>query len=401
MRIKIRETINGPIVSDLVTNTKSPISLKWVGYDSTDTSYEAFYRLNHSKDWSEFNESLSLLNGPVLNVLYADENGNIGYRGAGHIPVRGNSSGKYPLSGWSKNNMWKGLIPYAELPSDFNPDEGFIISANNNMLPTTYPHFISDSWANPSRAKRIEQLIKRIIKSKGKLSIKDHSEIQLDTVDLSVRTILPHLLEVKSSNLTLNEALGILEKWDYEANSDSVAPTIFYLWLHHLKKLIFRDELYKYWGDSELASVNNLIETEIEIEDLNLVLTGSTSYFCNNVNTPSVESCNDVMIDALTLTIDELTRFFSTDMLSWKWGKFNCVKFSHQPLSYMKGFEALFGRKRCVGGSKHTINAVDIAYKENQGFESSFGTSFRIVMNAGKNSNTYFINSTGQSGKRL
>ena len=54
---------------------------------------------------------------------------------------------------------WTGFIPFAALPSAVNPPSGHFVSANNKIVPDSYPYFLSRDWDLPNRAERIEALL--------------------------------------------------------------------------------------------------------------------------------------------------------------------------------------------------------------------------------------------------
>ena len=54
----------------------------------------------------------------------------------------------------------------AGLPRVVDPPEGFVVSANQRMIGTSFPHVLSADWAHPGRARRIRDLL-REAKSAG------------------------------------------------------------------------------------------------------------------------------------------------------------------------------------------------------------------------------------------
>ena len=66
-----------------------------------------------------------------MNFVYADDRGNIGYQYAARVPKRRNGHGVVPAPGWDDSHDWLGFVPFEELPSQFNPPDGFAASANN------------------------------------------------------------------------------------------------------------------------------------------------------------------------------------------------------------------------------------------------------------------------------
>ena len=47
---------------------------------------------------------------------------------------------------------------YEEMPYIFNPERGYIATANNKTIGNEFPYYISGLWADPSRIERIIEL---------------------------------------------------------------------------------------------------------------------------------------------------------------------------------------------------------------------------------------------------
>ena len=77
----------------------------------------------------------------------------------GLVPIRGKGEGWMPAPGWTGEYDWKGFIPFDELPQATNPPSGHFVSANNKIVPDSYPYFLSRDWDLPNRAERIEALL--------------------------------------------------------------------------------------------------------------------------------------------------------------------------------------------------------------------------------------------------
>ena len=97
---------------------------------------------------------------PSQNFVYADVNGHIGYYAPGRIPIRAHGDGASPVDGWTGENEWTGMVPFADLPHVFDPPSHFIVTANNRPAPDGYPHLLGLDWAEPYRAQRIIDLLR-------------------------------------------------------------------------------------------------------------------------------------------------------------------------------------------------------------------------------------------------
>ncbi|MCB8988714.1 MAG: penicillin acylase family protein [Ardenticatenaceae bacterium] len=126
-----------------------------------DAPLDGFARLNQACDWAEFSTAVSHIHAPSLNLLYADDQGNIGYWVTGRVPVRGQGDGRSPAPGHDPAYDWIGHIPPADMPHALNPAAGFIVSANHKIVDEAdYPHYLGRIWRDGYRARRLEQLIR-------------------------------------------------------------------------------------------------------------------------------------------------------------------------------------------------------------------------------------------------
>ena len=100
---------------------------------------DALLGINQAQNFAEFREAAALLSAPSQNLVYADVAGNIGYQLPGMAPRRGKGDGRAPAPGWDKAYDWRGMIPFAELPWDYNPPGGMLVAANQPVIGGQYP----------------------------------------------------------------------------------------------------------------------------------------------------------------------------------------------------------------------------------------------------------------------
>src|SRR5690606_1100769 len=105
------------------------VSLAWTALRPGRT-IEALFSLNEAGNWEEFRAAAALLEVPAQNVIYADVNGNIGYQAPGRVPVRGDGDGRWIAPGWDSSYDWVETVPFEDLPYLFNPERGYIVTAN-------------------------------------------------------------------------------------------------------------------------------------------------------------------------------------------------------------------------------------------------------------------------------
>ena len=133
---------------------------------------------------------------PAQNLVYADRAGHIGYQAPGRIPIRkSGNDGLLPAAGWRPENDWTGdYVPFDGLPSVLDPDEGFVVTANQAVVGTDYPYFLTDDWDHGYRSQRIRDLLED--RSTGRQGVgRRHADLQLDDVNPMAPVLTPYLLD--------------------------------------------------------------------------------------------------------------------------------------------------------------------------------------------------------------
>jgi penicillin amidase len=395
-KIKIRYTVNGPVISDFVGDFDMPISLKWTALQAGDTTYESFFKLNYAQNWQQFTDAVKLHVAPTLNLLYADNQNNIGYAAVGKIPVRSKGEGDLPVMGSDASQTWMNYIPFDELPKSYNPEQGYIISANNKVIDSQYPYYISKEWALPARAERIEQLLNDKIKLNQPLSLDYMRQMQGDTVDLSLVSLLKTIKTFEPTTQRQQQALAMLEHWQGDMAGTEQGATIFHVWMRHLKTRLLSEDVKNYWNNQTDGGYINTFITNIAYDQLNRALTEQAEVWC-----PKVEQCQEAMSYALDDAIDEITKLLGSDMDDWQWQEMQATVYEHVPFSFVNIMDSLFERRVGNGGAINTINVANSDFAKSKGYEQKFGAGFRQVLVPGENSDYYYMNSTGQSGNIL
>lgn len=168
------------------------------------------------------------------NWLLADSEGNIGYQQSGSWPKR-KDSGVVPLKAWEEENLWDGLHSGEELYRLYNPEKGFLATANNLVNPESNSSRVN-LHMGPTRLKRIESFLEQ-----DKLySLKSAKDLQKDLISYQAKDILdvikPYLPETPEGDL--------LKNWDYQYNIESQAATLFEEVYKGLLQKVFGEGLF-------------------------------------------------------------------------------------------------------------------------------------------------------------
>ena len=117
--------------------------------------FDAHLKVFTAQTVAEAREGLRIYDSISGNFCFADRHGDIGYQYTGRIPKR--PPYLLPVPGWDGEHEWDGSVPKAELPTDENPDVGYIVTANNRTTTPDYPHYLSFA-ATAFRADRLREL---------------------------------------------------------------------------------------------------------------------------------------------------------------------------------------------------------------------------------------------------
>ena len=66
--------------------------------------------------------------------------------------MRKGYDGRWPAQGWTGKQEWTGFADFDDLPRVLDPGDGFIVTANNAVVPADYPVFLTDDWDAGYRA---------------------------------------------------------------------------------------------------------------------------------------------------------------------------------------------------------------------------------------------------------
>src|SRR6185369_4614119 len=175
---EVTVTRHGPIIFE---GDGKRYALRWTALDPAKNNAGSTFVLNRAHNWKEFNTALESFTAPTQNIVYADVDGHIGYHAAGVVPIRKSGDGSVPYDGSTDAGEWASYIPIAKLPTVYDPPSVIIVTANQRIVGTEYPYFLTHSWAQPYRARRIWTLHNE----KPKLSIDDFRRIQGDVYSIA------------------------------------------------------------------------------------------------------------------------------------------------------------------------------------------------------------------------
>ncbi|HUK07717.1 MAG TPA: penicillin acylase family protein [Stellaceae bacterium] len=393
VQITVRATRHGPVISDLVSGQNWAflesgyvLALQATYLMDGDRTPQAFWEIDRATDWESFQRALAKFDAPEQNVVYADVEGHIAFAAPARVPIRGKGDGWLPVPGWTGEYDWTGFIPFDQLPITFDPPGNAIVTANNKIVPDSYPYFLTRDWDEPFRAERIATLLAR-----QPQSMDSSSAIQRDRYSMIAARLLPLMIDAPAASPEARAAIERLRGWNMQMDKDKVEPLIFTAWLRELTRALLAEKLgtafEAYWG-LRPAVIESILT---EHQD-----------WCNTGATDVIEVCSEQLAAALDRALDQLKQAYGDNMDDWRWGRAHPAEFRNPVLSHIPLVNRIFDLNIPADGGSDTINRGDFNVRNAAApYEDIHGPGLRMVVDMADPSAARFMVVPGQSGNPL
>lgn len=339
--------------------------------------YLASLRMDQAKTWEEFRDACSYSNIPGENMIWADQQGNIGWQAVGIAPVRKNFSGLVPVMGDGRYE-WDGYLPILEKPNAANPKKGYIATANQNVTPADYTRWdaIGYSWSDPYRGERIDE----VLGTRNDFTMNDMKALQVDVTSLPARTLIP-LLETSSLSPSEEAVKTKLMSWDFKLEPNSIAAAIYNAW----EKEIIRHASAKFIPEAAKPYLSSLQLKRI----LDWIETPGTMF-------RTIAERDVFLQTTFQAAVADLKTRLGVQSEKWQYGQANN---KHTALTHPLGSAANSETAKKLnlgplprGGNAYTPGSTGGNYRQ------SSGASFRMIVNTGDWDAAVGTNAPGQSG---
>ncbi len=381
-RIELSFTRHGPVIHfDAVKHRAYAVRSGWM--EPGMSAYFCSIASMLAKDFPSFERAMQKWGAPTLNHVYADVKGNIGWLARGLTPKRPNWDGLLPVPGDGRYE-WAGFWEGGELPRRYNPQEGWIGTANAYNIPAEYPaaeRKLGFEWADPSRHQRLHEVLGKL----PKISLEDCEKLQNDVLSIPARRLLALLAPLNSEGSATKRGLDLLRGWDARLQADSPQAALFELWqARHLAKG-FREAVLPAAAAAALTTT-----------DMSIMLEGleqASTRFGND----ATEKRNQLLLTTLASAYADLEKLQGPDPKVWQWGKLHHNFIEHPFAAIM---DDATRRKINIGpipkhGGPYSPNQSGYRSAD---FRQTSGPSFRIVVDVGNWDNSRAVNHPGQSG---
>jgi len=368
-------TIFGPVMYDKSfsgsrkTNNKY-YSVRWKAHDPSN-ELEIFNKLNHAKNYADYQDAIKYLHTPGQNVIFASKNGDIAITAQGEFPAKWKRQGDFVMPGTDSSYMWQGMIPQSENPSMLNPERGFVSSANQlPVQPETYGYYLGGDFLLYRGI-----TINRYLSQWNNIGVEDMMKMQLDNYNPLAGMARPVLINnIDPSQLSAEEKkyYDLLDDWDLHNEAESKGATIFKITWDSLKSIVWNDELGKAGIQGYYPEESTLLEG---------ILKDTAYEFLDNINTPERETLKQDVLSAFKKAAATCKMLESEGKITW--GKFKHTHIEH--LARLDPFSRLDIEN---GGGEFSLNAEKYDH----------GPGWRMIVQLTSNTEAYGIYAGGQSG---
>ncbi|MFN4261264.1 MAG: penicillin acylase family protein [Gemmataceae bacterium] len=381
-------TRHGPILNGIldIPTHSAPLAIRGTMDDALSPT-RGLLALCRASDWTSFRQALAHWTFPVLNFLYADVDGHIGYKMAGHVPRRAQGDGFVPMPGWSGDHEWDEPVPFDDMPEVFDPPEGIFATANTRP-DCPCPHFLARDWVDDSRWRRIMQLLR----GKQRHSLADFQAMQMDVVSLPAQIIVDKLRRLGVADPPLQQARQLLAGWDGDLTPDSVPAAIYAVFRRQLLRRLNQD-MPEHLLNHVLGQGINKVLGMVSVYHHHM-----SSYLLHQIEALADDAPE--LRDALADTVEWLTRELGPDPARWQWGRLHQIQFTHPIGLAVPTLDKMLNLSRGpypLGGDADTVAQAGI--DPWQPFAAvAFTVSCRLLFDVGDWDQCRFVLPIGQSG---
>lgn len=330
--VQLKFSRHGPIIFEDHANNVA-YSVRSVVREPGTAAYKGSFKLAQADSCEDFFERAMFWMVPTHSLICGDVLGNIALQVTGLTPNRVGWNGRLPVPGTGQFE-WQGFRE--DLPREFNPDRGYITTANNNVHPPGYdgrPVFYHTSRdVETSRVTRLHQ----ILGTGDQYSVEDHQAIQHDSYSLRAELDIPGFQGWTSEYAQVERARALVAEWDGVLDRDSTAAAIYVEWTRQVDATAL---------DSAANDTNR----------------------------------TSVIEDGLQQTLSKLTADWGSDWSAWNYGRGNPSALPHM---FIPDFDLAPVERP---GGFGTVNAT--------------GANFRRIIDLSNLDNSVATNAPGQSAQ--
>jgi penicillin amidase len=348
------------------------LAVKWTATNGN-IGIKTFLLLNRARNYKDYLEAVSHWTCPGQNFVFASKSGDIAIRQQGQFIAKWKYQGDFIMPGTDSFYQWQGYIPNDQNPTMKNPARGFVSSANQKPVDSTYPYYLGS--ANHFPLYRGISVNRRLSAMKD-ITPDDMMKLQTSNYNIFAQMARPALLKnINKAALPPNEKKLVeeMESWNLKNDPQEKGATIFQCIWDSLESVVWSDDMAgsKYtlpWPDSYAL--------------LEKMLKGKADFMADNIQTKDKkETIQDAVAVALRLAAKQIEKLQAENRVNWALLKDTYVQ-------HLLKFPSFSRLHLPIGGGENIINAT----------KSNHGPGWRMVVHLTPETEAYCIYAGGQSG---
>ena len=365
--INIRETPLGPVISDapaLTVPDGDTLALRWIGHRPSD-ELSAMLAVNRAGDWNEFREALAGFAISPQNMLYADAEGHIGLMMATHLPRRPLGPPADLVQDPTEATYWDEIVTGLDLPASFDPQSGFLASANNLAAEAAVP--IGYFFSPNDRIGRLSEQLTAL----DRVSIEDLAALQRDVYMESAVVLRDAFLE-RAAALPVapkaDELMAALRQWDGHYREDSQGAVAIELLTYYFVEAYYLEE-----DKGAFGATGRLL-----------------AHIARDLRAGEDPRVQAALAEAVPAAVESFSRYDS-------WGEMHRLALAH-PLRFIPviGSRYRFGDYP-TGGSRATVMKTAHGLTDERHY-TGYGSNARHISDLSDPDANYFVLLGGQDG---
>lgn len=376
VRVDVKSTRHGPIISELVPAETRNLALRWTLYDGL---HIPFFDVDSAQNWDEFTKAFSRLDAPGQNVVYADVDGNIGYHATGKVPIRAAGDGSLPVSGADNAHEWISFIPFDKLPNIYNPPSGVIATANGRITPDGYPSSISMEWEAPWRTARIYHVLESGRQFSGADMLALQTDVESEPDLFAAERFVYAVDHASNASPRAKQATDLMRSWDGRMLGTSAAPTITEKSIQELSWLLLEPKLGGSPSDpvqSEAVLSWKTYRWEMRSVWLENILLHRPKRWLPD----KYQNYDELLAAAVEAAVAD--SHAPKDLASWRWGAINAVQIQHPifgKIPILRHWSGPGAQEQ--SGSGYTVKAVGAQHGPSERFTADLADLDRSTLN--------------------
>ena len=346
--------------------------MRWMGHQASD-EFSAMLQANRARNWEEFRAAFEKFSVSAQNMIYADAKGNIGHLMAAQLPARDTVPPPMVYAPAAGAPAWERIVTAGSLPLSFNPEAGYLVSANNRPPPTDVP--IGYFFSPEDRVTRLTSLLE----TRSDITFEDLRALQTDVLEPAAAAISRafgeaakrHGLESGLSPAA-RAVLKSIANWNGSYAADAAAPVAFEAAFYHFLRRFYTPRL----GEDGLRAFTSAADLGRAVP--------------RDIREAEGEILSKALAGAFEDAIPTVEKFTS-------WGEMHQLRLRH-PLGLLPVIGGRFTFAEFPsGGSRQTVMKTNHAPTDEEHY-AGYGSQARHISDMSDPDENYFVLLGGQDG---